>query len=506
MSEISYNGLLFEWNEETNGWKLKKALNEPVRLDIPSSVEGKPVTMIGEYVFTEICSAGVDGVSANIADPLSEPPPLSYVRVPSSVRVISYCAFYGCRELEYIDLPDRMDEIRAGAFCFCGNLREINIPKGISVLQRITFRGASGLTSVVIPDSVQEIEFSAFEDCDGLEKVTFGKGLRKIGNRAFWGCISLTCANLPDGLEYIGDGAFAETALTAVHIPKGVREVPKNVFRNCTELKSIIYAEDSDAAADSGMDMCSRWVFKKSGNPGAEVRLICFHYAGGNASWYDKWEEKCKGAFELMAIQLPMRGARFEEKMPETMEELAEWFIRDCRRLFDKPFILFGHSMGALLAYETAYQLKRDMDISPQMLVISACEAPFEAEIERNDYSARTAPDDKLLEVLENYGQTNSELLEYPEFLEYYLPIVRQDFCICERYSRIPDIRLKCRLMVLRGTDDISVSDSSCDRWKDYTESSVQQYKFSGGHFYAEDHIEELMELICNENSFNADR
>lgn len=513
--ERQYNNLLFEWNEETNGWKLKKCINNPRKVEVPSKIDSKPVTMIGEYAFINVKSADIQGISAMIRDSEYDTPSLDYIRIPESVKIINYCAFYGCTELEYIDLPDKIDEIRAGAFCFCESLKEIHIPNGIGRISRITFRGCSSLRLAVIPKSVEEIEFSAFEDCDSLERVEICGNVREIGNRAFWGCYSLENINLPESLEKIGDGCFAKNSFEEIKIPEKVKSLSANVFRECVCLNRIyvssfsIFDENTDDRIKNAA-VCDnvilndtetkyrpeKWIHRYTGSDTSKIKLICFHYAGGNASWYDSWCEKNDGFFEIYPVQLPMRSERIDESMPDTMEELAEEFIRECIPLFKEPFVLFGHSMGAQLAYETACQLKVNYGISPLLLVISACGAPIRAERELNGYSAKTVSEEKLIQILTDYAQTDSLLLEYLEFREYYLPIVRQDFFLCENYCKPPEKIISSPVYVFRGNNDFSVTYESSEKWKAYTSGECKQFVFDGNHFYAEDYVEKILEVI----------
>ena len=99
------------------------------------------------------------------------------------------------------------------------------------------------------------------------------------------------------------------------------------------------------------MDETNKWLFQYHKKPDAAVRLICFHYAAGNASWFSTWEKYCGDDTELCAVQLPQRNRRRDEDMPDTIEELVEDFISDNQQLFDIPFIIFGHSMGAMIAW-----------------------------------------------------------------------------------------------------------------------------------------------------------
>lgn len=245
------------------------------------------------------------------------------------------------------------------------------------------------------------------------------------------------------------------------------------------------------------MNETNKWLFQYHKKPDAAVRLICFHYAAGNASWFSTWEKYCGDDTELCAVQLPQRNRRRDEDMPDTIEELVEDFISDNQKLFDIPFIIFGHSMGAMIAYETAFRLKEKYGLDPELLVVSACGAPVYPEVQFTGQSILNASDDDIKLILNDYGQIESNLLDSQDFCDYYFPIVRSDFHVCEIYSRKPCAALDCGILVLRGSFDSKVSEEDCEAWKNYTSSECVIEKFVGGHFFPEDHTKEIVDLIC---------
>ncbi len=255
----------------------------------------------------------------------------------------------------------------------------------------------------------------------------------------------------------------------------------------------------------------NKWLFQHHEKPDATVRLICFHYAAGNASWFSSWEQYCDEGMELCAVQLPQRNRRRNEDMPDTIEELAESFISENTELFDMPFIIFGHSMGAMIAYETVFQLKEKYGLSPELLVVSACGAPMYPEIQFTGQSVLNISDDDIKYILNDYGQIDDELLDSQDFCDYYFPIVRSDFHVCETYCKKPEIEVDCSILVLRGSFDTKVSEEDCKTWKKYTSSDCRIEKFVGGHFFPQDHTKEIVDIIRAEinkqkGGKNADR
>jgi len=238
-----------------------------------------------------------------------------------------------------------------------------------------------------------------------------------------------------------------------------------------------------------------KWLFQRKAKDSAKIRLICFHYAAGNAAWFLPWEKYCGSDIELCAVQLPQRSERMAEEMPDSIEELVAQFLTDNPDLFEKPFVLFGHSMGAMIACEAAFQLKAK-GVSPKLLVVSACGAPLSPEIQSTGRSICSADDFEIKQILNDYGQIGQELLDSPEFCEYYFPIVRSDFHVCEMYYKKPSCPLDCRILALRGIDDGEVSEEDCALWGKYTSADCVVKKFTGAHFFPQDHTPEILDMI----------
>ncbi len=241
------------------------------------------------------------------------------------------------------------------------------------------------------------------------------------------------------------------------------------------------------------MNIVNRWIFKDN-KKDASSKIIFFHHAGGTASFYNGWSELFPRDIEVCAVQLPMRANRIREDMPESIEHLARNFMEENVGLFDKPFVLFGHSMGAQIAFEVSCQLGRK-GITPQALFVSACEAPLAPA--QKDTSAKDAEESEIIQILKDYGyMADDEILNDPDFRSYYIPIARQDFYISERYFKPQSKILSCPIYSLTGTHDPFVTQSMCQGWQGYTDCTCTFVEFLGDHFYLVQQKEKIAHLI----------
>ena len=181
-------------------------------LDIPSVLDGYPVTSIGAWSFYR-CSG------------------LTNVTIPDSVTSIGKGAFQYCTSLASVDIPDSVESIGSCAFAGCSSLTAVDVPDGIECIEYGAFL-KSGLKSFSIPGGVTAIGDSAFEMCTGLESVEIPDGVESIGAQAFYGCTGLASVALPDSVTSIGDFAFCNcTGLRSISVPEGVTDMGKSAFK-----------------------------------------------------------------------------------------------------------------------------------------------------------------------------------------------------------------------------------------------------------------------------------
>ncbi len=223
------------------------------------------------------------------------------------------------------------------------------------------------------------------------------------------------------------------------------------------------------------------WVQCYRPNPGAGMRLFCFPYAGGSARIYRSWARHLPPFVEVCPVQLPGRDGRIAEPPLSELARLVPECGKALRPYFDRPFAFFGHSMGALLAFELAHHLQAEYGLRPEHLFASGRSAPHRGRKERHIYDL---PTDELIEELRELKGTPPEVLEHPELLNLMLPLLRADFALSDTYTYTERSPLSCALTGLGGLRDAEVSREHLEAWRELTSGSFTLRMFPGDHFF----------------------
>ena len=183
---------------------------------------------------------------------------LTSITIPNSVTSIGNYAFAYCSGLTSIVIPNSVTSIGGSAFKGCSGLTSIEIPNSVTSIGSYAFYGCSGLTSIEIPNSVTSIGGSAFNGCSGLTGIEIPNSVTSIGNSAFYGCSGLTSIVIPNGVTSIGYRAFADcSGLKSVTIGNGVTSIGESAFDGCSGLTSITIPNSVTSIGNSAFDGCS---------------------------------------------------------------------------------------------------------------------------------------------------------------------------------------------------------------------------------------------------------
>jgi surfactin synthase thioesterase subunit len=224
-----------------------------------------------------------------------------------------------------------------------------------------------------------------------------------------------------------------------------------------------------------------KW-FKVLGDaPEAKLRLFCFPYAGAGALIFLPWPDALPDEVEVIAAQLPGHWSRLPEPPFAQLSPLVESLADVIDLYLDKPFAFFGHSMGAMIGFELARQLRRLGRPLPHHLFVSGRRAPQIRETEPPIYDL---PDVELIGELRKLNGTPAEVLEDHELMALVLPILRADLSICQTYDYRPEPPLDCPITVFGGISDEEASESRLSAWSEQTTATYRKEMFPGDHFF----------------------
>jgi surfactin synthase thioesterase subunit len=226
--------------------------------------------------------------------------------------------------------------------------------------------------------------------------------------------------------------------------------------------------------------------------PGA-VRLICLPHAGGSASFYLPLAEALAPAVGVLAVQYPGRQDRRRETSIATIEELADQVHEVLRPIAGEPLALFGHSMGAVVAFEVARRLRRAGSLAPIRLMVSGRRPPSAYRNER----VHRLPDADLIAELRLLGAPNLELLSDPEIAAMVMPSIRSDYQAIESYRYRLGPKLDCPMTVLVGDQDPRVSVAEARSWAQHTTGATEVQVFPGGHFFLAEQLGRVANVVA---------
>jgi medium-chain acyl-[acyl-carrier-protein] hydrolase len=230
------------------------------------------------------------------------------------------------------------------------------------------------------------------------------------------------------------------------------------------------------------------WIVRPVRRPQALLRLVCFPPAGGGAATYRPWAQRLPPAIELCAVEPPGRGTRLRETPLDTLAALVDGCLPAVAREVEPPFALFGHSMGALLAFEVARRL------APEHLFVSGHRAP---SLPMRRAPIYALPDAELCAHLARYNGTPRALLDEPDVMRLLLPAIRADLAAAETYAYGGGAPLACPLTAFGGDADEVAAYGELAAWSAHTTGPFAQRTFAGDHFSLFRTDSGVVEILC---------
>jgi len=251
--------------------------------------------------------------------------------------------------------------------------------------------------------------------------------------------------------------------------------------------KRLIRASASPAAASNQWGV--RW--RPVANP--RLRLFCLPHSGGGATTYRAWAGSLGSDIDIVAIRLPGRESRFREPPFSRISDLVPVLIRNLEPLLDRPHAWFGHSMGALVAFEVCRVVRRHGLAEPRRLLVSGRPAPHLKPQDRPTYNTS---DEEFMSLVTQLNGTPFEVQHDRSAFSAFVPTLRADFRMIESYRYYPEPPFDYPISVFGGTEDRVVAVEDLDSWRIHSTAGCTIRLFPGGHFFLHKDQEKFMAAV----------
>jgi medium-chain acyl-[acyl-carrier-protein] hydrolase len=241
------------------------------------------------------------------------------------------------------------------------------------------------------------------------------------------------------------------------------------------------------------VERLSPWLLSIGSAIEASHRLICFPYAGGSANVFQRWAAHSVPAIQICAVELPGRGDRFVERPFDRMVDLIPPLADNLIPHLERPFAFFGHSLGALIAFELTHELVRRKALLPDHLFLSARRAPHLPSRRRLHHTLSEA---EFMADLRTLGGTPREVIENEELMQLMSPLLRADFALAETYVCPAANPLEIPVQVFGGIDDTETLAEELHAWSIHTRYFRGVKCYRGGHFFLHGQEAELMSTL----------
>jgi len=226
-----------------------------------------------------------------------------------------------------------------------------------------------------------------------------------------------------------------------------------------------------------------------------KIKLFCFPYAGGASSIFNQWIPYIDESIDLRPIELAGRGKRIADPFYNSVDEAIEEILSIIKEDLSKdPYALFGHSMGSMLCYELALKISELSLNKPRHIFFSGRGAPDISPKEERNYHLLGMEDFK--KKIRNLGGTPPEFFDYPELMEIFIPLLRNDFKLASTsYVGRTVVPHDCNISVLLGKKE-KITAEQAHAWRNHTLGTCSTYYFNGGHFFLNEEVEQISRII----------
>jgi medium-chain acyl-[acyl-carrier-protein] hydrolase len=234
--------------------------------------------------------------------------------------------------------------------------------------------------------------------------------------------------------------------------------------------------------------LAQRWLPWSGGATDLPV-VYCLPYAGGSAQAYRPWIEPGRAhGVELMPVELPGHGTRWQEEPFGAMDEIVRALCQEVIAHSRGPYALFGHSMGGMIAFEIAVAMAAGPG-GPGHLFLSAVQSPGAPA----GTLLHRLSDDRLVEAIRELGGTPTDVSRNPAIMSFLLPVIRADMRIVETWRPVSGRLVSCPVSVFSAFSDTTVNPEAMSAWSEVTSAAFRQTILPGGHFYLHERRDDLL-------------
>lgn len=230
-------------------------------------------------------------------------------------------------------------------------------------------------------------------------------------------------------------------------------------------------------------------------DPRVYVRLFCFPYAGGGASAFRAWPSRLPPDVQVCPIQLPGRENRWGEPAYTDLSPLVGDLADALAPLLEVPFALFGHSLGALIAFELTRELRRSGQASPDLLLVAGCRAPQVPDLTP---PIHRLPEEDFVEELRKLNGMPDSICQNREYLGLIVPTLRADLALYETYAYQEEEPLSCPIAAFAGEDDGRARGPAVAAWEAQTRAAFSLRVFAGDHFFVVSAQDDLLRAAAD--------